>query len=73
MIALQECSYRNEKWLAIISEKKKAANNVRVLRAFSPSFPLISFRFLSVWLVTSPRQAKAFIFTLDPYHINTLH
>ena len=61
MIALQECSYRNDKRLhvAIISEKKKAANNVSVLGAFSPSFPLISFRFLSVRLVTSPPEAKA--------------
>ena len=30
-----------------------------MLGAFSPSFPLISFRFLSVRLVTSPPQAKA--------------
>ena len=61
MIALQECSYRNDKRLhvAIISEKKKAANNVSALGAFSPSFPLISFRFLSVRLVTSPPEAKA--------------
>ena len=76
MIALQECSYRNDKRLhvAIISEKKKAANNVSVLGAFSPSFPLISFRFLSVRLVTSLLSVlKIFIFTMDPYHINTLH
>lgn len=61
MIALQECSYRNDKRLhvAIISEKKKAANNVSVRGVFSPSFPLNSFRFLSVRLVTFLSQAKA--------------
>ena len=58
MIALQELQKRKET-LAIISEKKKAANNVSVLGVFSPSFPLISFRFLSDRLVTFPLQAKA--------------
>ena len=59
-----ECSTRmqlqkRKETVAITSEKKKAANNVSVLGAFSPSFPLISFRFLSVRLVSSPPQAKA--------------
>ena len=58
MVALQESRKRKET-LVIIREKKKAANNVSVLGAFSPSFPLISCRFLSVRLVTTLPQAKA--------------
>ena len=81
MIALQESSCRKENrlWLLLARKKKiinKAANNVSVRGSFRPflflflscqfnfSLPLCTSRFL--FLIT-------FIFTLDRYHINTIH
>ena len=81
MIAREESSYKKENriWLLLARKKikiKKAANNVSVRGSFSLflflfvscqfnfSLPVCSSRFLFLII---------FIFTLDSYHINTIH
>ena len=81
MIALQECRYRNEKRLAIISAKKRLLTICQGARSFQSLFPSYFFSFLVSLTCHFPSAGQGsllsvliiFIFTLDPYHINTLH
>ena len=77
MIALQESSYRKENrlWLLLARKKKlkKAAINVSVRGAFSPFLCLfVSYHFPSEAQDSLVSVLIMFIFTLHPYHINTL-
>ena len=59
--------------MAIIGQKKKAANNVSVRGAFSPFlFLFVSYHFPSEAQDSLVSVLIIFIFTSDPYHINTL-